>query len=935
MLGAVDATQAAVLGHSTAQTAAAKHKKAAKKAAKKNGLAAPGLVSPANGAHVEQIPTLTWSSVRGAAEYEYQVAADPKFDSIVLGGIGAGKGSSTTYNLAAGLEELVPDGTYYWRVRGLSAAKQPGAWSYTRSLVKAWATAPQLYGPADGAAIAWPTVPLVLSWSSVPYASEYIVTIASDPGLSNIVLGTATSPQKTAGTVFALPSTLAAGQYYWAITPVDAQGHRGARSAVESFSWSWPTSTTTGLTDLDPNPEVFDPQFDWAPIPGASKYEVEVNSAEQFPVGSKWCCTDPTIGTSLSPTENLANNEYYWRVRAIDANGNAGQWNVGVGFPGAEHPPFGFTKAFDSVTPTVPNLTMTNVNGQPIAGPDPKTNTPIVTWKPVDGAGSYEVQVTPYYEGYGCNWSEAEPQVRKTFETSSLAWTPIGGDGEHIGPKSWPFPRSLSYVMQEEGTEWCVRVLAKSDHDARGNSVISEWSYLGGENHPAFTFENQPAPGSPEGLETHASNYLPVHTGTSLITGESTCGATSACRSTPFFTWERVPGATSYDIVIARDKDFTNIVDIASTIVPAYAPPLGEEEPLDDETTTYYWAVVPVLEVSKGRWAVFHEPPNGDAPQAFDKSSIPPTPLAPLNGVDVSNQPTFRWTPAEGALNYTLQVSDNASFGAEHLIDEVKHTDSTAYTSSSTYPSNATLYWRVRANDTNNHTEGLNWSSVETFTRTLPVPAPAAGNPTSGQAIPVLSWTPVTGATTYEVHIDEGNGGTKDFTLDSTAFTPTEWYGTGVWRWEVRAEFPSGSYQSVQGGYFAPQAFVRTLAPPSDAVGTKAGGRTLIYWNPDPYAKEYKVEVSTTESFSSTISNDRISALSWAPNLNLTEASNKGTLYWRVAAIDQGDNLGPYATGTFVAPKPAKAKCTVKKVKKGKKTVKECVVVKKKAKKHH
>jgi hypothetical protein len=916
VLGAVGATQAAV--H---HRAAIKHGKTVKRA-KIHGLGPPAQMEPANGAHFQQVPTLTWSAVSGAVEYEYQVAADPRFHSVVLGK-GTGTGTSTTHNLAASLGKPVTDGTYYWRVRGLTASKEPGAWSTTRSLVKAWTEAPQLLGPANAASITWPSVPLVLSWSQVPSATEYIVTIATDEHLSNIVLGSATSPQKTWGSVLALPGTLPVGQYYWAITPVDTEGHRGTQSAVRTFNWSWPTSTSAQVSDLNPDPRVFEPQFSWAPIPGAARYEVEVNSAENFPVGSQWCCSGLTIGTSLTPTQVLANNEYYWRVRAIDASGNAGVWNEGAKF----------TKAFDSVTPTIPNLTMSELNGEPIGEADPKRDTPIVTWSPVPGASSYEVQVTHYVAKSGCNWAAPEfGGEKQTVETSTLAWTPLGPNFNHIGPTAWPSSDSKGQLKGED-TPYCVRVLARSDNDARGNQVVSNWTQIGGLNQPAFRFASQPAPGSPGpgGLETEASAYLPPRTGSTPAQEES-CPAFSKCRSTPLFTWHRVPGASSYYIVIARDEGFTHVIDVASSVVPAYAPQLGGEAPLDDETTTYFWAVVPVNATGE----VFNEPPLQDAPQGFNKSSVPPTPLAPINGAPRENQPTFSWTPAMGALNYTLQVSQDPTFG--NPIDNVR-TDSTAYTSSSTYPANVTLYWRVRANDTNPHNEGLNWSGVQTFTRTLPKPTPSAGNATGGEAIPVLSWSPVAGATAYDVHVEQPDGTTKDFTADSTAFTVQEWDGPGIWRWQARAEFPSGLYQQVPGGYFAPQPFAHTTAPPAGAQGIKSGARIVISWNPEPYAKEYEVEISTTDtfSFSTTIESRRTDQSSWAPNVDLGLPANRGALYWRVAAMDNKSNVGPFASGTLVPPKP-KSKCVVKKVKTGKKTVKKCVAVKHKAaktKKHH
>jgi hypothetical protein len=865
----------------------------ATKHARVHGLTAPSLETPADGTRVEQLPAFTWSAVAGAAEYEYQVSADSRFNSIVVGS-GTGLGSSTTHNLAAALAKPVTDGSYYWRVRGLTSTKEPGAWSAARSLLKAWATTPRLLGPPPGAAITWPSVPLSMTWTPVPAATEYIVTIATDPGLSNIVLGSATSPAKTDGTVFSLPGTLPAGLYYWAITPVDAVGHRGARSRIGSFSWSWPTTTTTHVNDLNPDPRVFDPQFTWAPVPGAARYEVEVNSAADFPVGSKWCCSNVTTGTSLSPTQVLANNGYFWRVRAIDASGNAGIWNVGEPFE----------KQFDSITPAIPGLTMSDVGGNPLPA-GTSTDTPVVTWSPVPGAASYEVQVTRYIPEFGCNWAAERSPEKQIVETSSLAWTPLGPDSFHIGPTAWPSPRT-SNQLEQNNLPYCARVLARSDNDAMGNQVVSGWTQIGGINQPAFRFANGPAPGNPgpEGLVTPPGAYLLP-------------GAASTQPRTPLFTWQRVPGASLYFVVIARDASFTHVIDVASTAVPAYAPQLAGEEPLDDETSSYYWAVVPV----NSKFEVFSDPSQGqDAPRSFNKSSVAPTALGPINGAVVENQPTFSWTAAEGALNYTLQVSEDPTFGKP--IDNVR-TDSTAYTSSSTYPADVTLYWRVRANDTNTRNEGLNWSSVQTFRRTLPVPSPAAGNPTVSEAITALSWTPVTGATAYDLHVEQPDGTTKDWTVDSTSATPTEWTGPGIWRWQVRSEFPTGGFTTVPGGYSTLQSLVHLFAAPTGAVGVKSGGRIVVSWNAEPYAREYEVQVSTSDTFSPPLDSQRMEATAWAPNVDLSQPANRKTLFWRVAARDKRGNFGPFASGSFGAPK-AKVKCVAKKVRRKGKTVKMC-----------
>ena len=93
--------------------------------------------------------------------------------------------------------------------------------------------------------------------------------------------------------------------------------------------------------------EMFDPQFSWDAVPGATKYEVEVNSSVDFAPGSKVCCAQLTTSTSLAPNVVFRDNTYYWRVRALDAAGNAGVWNRGPDF----------VKTFDKVPPvTAPSI---------------------------------------------------------------------------------------------------------------------------------------------------------------------------------------------------------------------------------------------------------------------------------------------------------------------------------------------------------------------------------------------------------------------------------------------------------------------------------------------------------------------------------------------------------------------------------------------------
>ena len=114
-------------------------------------------------------------------------------------------------------------------------------------------------------------------------------------------------------------------------------------------------------------------------------------------------------------------------------------------------------------------------------------------------------------------------------------------------------------------------------------------------------------------------------------------------------------------MLVAKDPSFSNLVDYAFTQIPAYAPRTGSApRTYPDETTLYYWAVLPATNAN-GTGAVGD--PLSAAAQSFQKQSAPPTRLGPADGTQFFDQPTFRWTPTEGARRYRIQVAQDPSFG--------------------------------------------------------------------------------------------------------------------------------------------------------------------------------------------------------------------------------------------------------------------------------
>jgi hypothetical protein len=295
--------------------------------------------------------------------------------------------------------------------------------------------------------------------------------------------------------------------------------------------------------------------------------------------------------------------------------------------------------------------------------------------------------------------------------------------------------------------------------------------------------------------------------------------------------------------------------------------------------------------------------PLEDNPQPFEKRSTPPALLAPAAGSDPMGPPGFRWSAVEGARNYRLQVATDEGF--TDLVDDLT-TASTSYTSPAAYPAETALYWRVRANDETG--TGLEWSASSAFRRRLAAPAPSPGNPAGGTSVPLLTWSPVDGATSYDFHIQQADGRERDFRVGSTAGTFRYLYGAGVMRWSVRANFPVGVNREMHGPWSPVQSFVKRIDAPTGAL--QAGGHhfVILTWNPSLDVKQYRVQVSDSDSFTRLIEDTTTDNTSFAPDLRKSGYEAGGDLYWRVAALDEGQNQSDWTTRLLTTPRAMKVR---------------------------
>jgi hypothetical protein len=832
-------------------------------------MTAPVPLDPGNGASFQAIPPFAWSPVPGADQYQFQVAADQNFNSPVLG---QGEGNFTTKNTRATLKKTLPNGHYWWRIRATTKKGEASPWSSPRSFIKAWTAVPSSQTPAAGYPFTFPLAPIGLAWAPVPYAASYMFSLASDPALANVVVNNG-QPLQTWATNYSPDfNLLPSGTYYWNVVPLDSEGNRGTPSPVSSFSWSWPSTTTLHVTDLMSADEMFDPQFSWDPVPGATKYEVEVNSSVDFAPGSKVCCAQLTTSTSLAPNVVFRDNTYYWRVRALDAAGNAGVWNRGPDF----------VKTFDKVppvtAPSIKNMHMRDNLVDPgtdvdLGAPGYQTQVPIVKWDSVPGASAYLIDVAPNNGGV-CAWGTGW-----RVSTAIPSWSPLGSGWNNIKP--YPDAMSVSYdgTALQLNQHYCVRVRARGERDTGNQDVYGDFTYLDDGTGSAFQWVGYPTGGAC--TPTCNTGYLGADDYLLPARGTLT-------RLTPLITWKPLAGKQSYFVMVSKDPNFSNLADYAFTQVPAYSP-RSQIRPTTytDETTLYYWAVLPATGLN-GSGAVGD--PLSAAPSNFQKQSLPPTQASPDDGALLTTQPVFRWASVEGARRYRFQVAQEPTFA--NPIEDVL-TPATSYTPLTTYPADTTLYWRVRADDEN--LIGLTWSSVRTFQRKLPTPVIPPGNPTIGDFTPLFSWSNVTGASGYTFAMDGPSGQHQEWPgnrLTTASFVYL--FGPGIWRWRVRAEFPKLPSGVVTGPWSPYVPFTRTLAEPSGSTTSVSGNHVLLSWNWKLGAKDYRVQISQTPDFSTTLEDVTTDNTSYAPLLTHPFYANGGTFYWRVAARDKALNVGDF-----------------------------------------
>jgi hypothetical protein len=245
--------------------------------------------------------------------------------------------------------------------------------------------------------------------------------------------------------------------------------------------------------------------------------------------------------------------------------------------------------------------------------------------------------------------------------------------------------------------------------------------------------------------------------------------------------------------------------------------------------------------------------------------------LVPVPSPTYERRPVFQWHPVSGVQTYQIQVSSDPSFNS--LLVQLAVAD-TAFRPLADLPYGE-IFWRVSANPLG----GL-YSRTETFTiidTRVPVLVPYTPDPTWEQH-PTLTWHPVAGASTYQVHVstrqDFSNAVVLLQTTD-TAFTPLAPLPLGRIYWRVRSDL--STVYSMPDDFLIENSKVPALYRYN---GAAVKSDTLRFrWRPVAGAAVYRIVVATDPSFSDLVITLNTADTGFTPLVGLLP----GLYYWKVS----------------------------------------------------
>jgi len=940
--------------------------------------AAPSIVSPTNGSTGVQVsPTLIWGSVTGAVSYSLQVSTSASFLNPIVNQTGL---SSTSYTLGV----LSPNTIYYWRVAAVNASGTSGYTAASFTTTSSQVTPVLSIGSTTATVGDVINVPInVTNFTNIGSVSllvQFDPTVLTYQGTfnwdSNFPLGAsnASGNRITIGWFSATPGSIVNGKlvdlrftYKGGTSPLTVITGSGNTEIADQFGSALVVTYNNGSVTPFVGPQVpsvpvllspvnnavnasVTPTLMWNTANGATTYNIQVSTNSTFTniIASQ---TGLTTTSFTSPALN-AGVQYFWHVSATNNVGTSNYsdtWNFTTAAP----------------IPAAPVLTA------PVNGATGISTIPTLSWNSSSGATSYNVIIaanssftspivnvsgitsttyvpsglsysTQYYwkvsatngsgtSSYSTVWSftTGAPVVpaaslaaltAKVGDTVSVAlnlsnFVSIGAISfniqydpavlQYVGMTNWDSQLGSAFGNNVNGKViigWFAATPANAFNLASGKMVDIKFKYLGGTSALTFMQDCDVQNITSNSVTvTYSNGSVSPYVGPTVpavpVLSSPAEGATGLSVN-PTLTWQAATGADSYNVLVATDAAFANVVFSLNNIVGTSTTVSTGLAGL----TKYYWKVSATNTIGTSAFSTVRNFTTGE--QVVLQA---PVLLTPANGASgVSLMPTLTWSPVNGATHYNLQIATDPQF-----VNLILTQNGISYTGYTVFDiaNNMTYYWRVAA------TNGIitsPFSGAWTFNTGLvapsvPVLASPANNATGLATTTVLSWNASTNADSYNVEVSTNPDFTTVF-VSKTGVTATSVSVSGLangtlYYWRVNAKNSVGT-----SAFSIIRSFTTIVAlPASPVLVSPANGSqnipmsTSFTWNAVQTADSYTFQIAQDAAFTlnvQTISD--ITTLQTAQQL----AANT-TYFWRVAAKNAA-GLGAFSSAwsfkTIVLP---------------------------------